>query len=167
MTLGERLKNARIQKEVKVKEMADLLNISERAYRNYESGERDIGTQALRMICDYLKVSSEYLLGISDCMEIKIQEQPTSEVNSHSTLSGKQRRIVELFNVLEEHQQDNVITYAETMAQESEPNKEITYEARAVAYGGANTDTEISESDLEKAQAIIKKLLNRQKGKTR
>ncbi|WP_124098328.1 helix-turn-helix transcriptional regulator [Ruminococcus sp. Marseille-P6503] len=65
-TVGERLKKVRIQKGIKISEIANELGISERAYRNYESNERDLSTMTLLKICLYFDISSEYILGISE-----------------------------------------------------------------------------------------------------
>ncbi|GAB5081358.1 hypothetical protein Osc1_05310 [Hominimerdicola sp. 21CYCFAH17_S] len=65
-TVGERLKRVRMQKGIKIGEIAKELGISERAYRNYENNERDLSTMTLLKICLYLDISSEYILGISE-----------------------------------------------------------------------------------------------------
>lgn len=113
--LGERLKTARIRRNAKTKDMAELLGISERAYRNYENSQRDIGTQALQKICNYLKISSEYLLGISDSMDIKYCQN-----NNDMNLSYRKKRIVELFDELTPQQQDNIIGRAELLAEQND-----------------------------------------------
>ena len=65
MTVGERLKNARICKGLKVADMTKLLNISDRGYRFYESGEREPNIECLIKICRILSVSADELLGIT------------------------------------------------------------------------------------------------------
>lgn len=120
MTLGNRLKEARLQQNLKVRDMAELLGVSERAYRNYENDERDIGTHALKVICDYLKISSEYLLGMSDKTEINhINTNSDIQTDFHE-LTSKQIQIVKLFEKLTEPQQDNIIGRAELLAEMNE-----------------------------------------------
>ena len=58
-----RLNAVRKQNGVSAQQMADLLNIGLRSYRNYESGDREPSLDMLVMIADKLDVSIDYLLG--------------------------------------------------------------------------------------------------------
>jgi transcriptional regulator with XRE-family HTH domain len=64
ITIGERLREARLAKNKTVKEMAALLHITARAYRNYEYDAREPNLHILKQICIYLNVSADYLIGI-------------------------------------------------------------------------------------------------------
>jgi transcriptional regulator with XRE-family HTH domain len=79
MTVGERLKNARISRGKKVTDMTKLLNISDRGYRFYESDKRDLSTSVLMNICKYLNVSSAYILGLSSDMNVNYEEEWNKE----------------------------------------------------------------------------------------
>lgn len=43
-----------------------LLNMQPRVYRRYESGEREIPVWAVIKLADYYRVSTDYLLGLTD-----------------------------------------------------------------------------------------------------
>ena len=64
ITIGERLREARLAKHKIVSEMAALLHITERAYRNYEYDAREPNLHILKQICIYLDVSADYIIGI-------------------------------------------------------------------------------------------------------
>ncbi len=64
ITMGERLREARLAKNKTVKEMARLLHITDRAYRNYEYDAREPNLHILKQICIYLDVSADYIIGI-------------------------------------------------------------------------------------------------------
>lgn len=64
ITIGERLREARLAKHKTVKEMAMLLHITDRAYRNYEYDTREPKLHTLMQICIYLDVSADCIIGI-------------------------------------------------------------------------------------------------------
>ena len=47
-------------------DVAKILNCSQTAYSYYEIGRRDIPTQQLLRLAKYYKVSTDYLLGLTD-----------------------------------------------------------------------------------------------------
>ena len=47
-------------------EIAKLLNMHRSVYRRYESGEREIPVWAVIKLADYYRVSTDYLLGLTD-----------------------------------------------------------------------------------------------------
>ena len=63
---GSRLRKIREEKGVSVSEISEYLGVSERAYRYYENGKRDISTETLKNICTFLDVSAAYLLGMAN-----------------------------------------------------------------------------------------------------
>lgn len=56
------LHDTRIQKGYTAQQMADILGISIRAYRFYESGSREPNLSTLSKMADILDVSTDYLL---------------------------------------------------------------------------------------------------------
>ena len=63
---SERLKALRKAKGVRQKDMANLLNITERHYQVIEYGKIDIPTSKLIALADYFNVSLDYLVGRSN-----------------------------------------------------------------------------------------------------
>lgn len=67
MTLfSERLKCIRQSSKLTQKNIAEYLQISERAYQNYEYGNREPNFETAIKLADYFNVSLDYLLGRSD-----------------------------------------------------------------------------------------------------
>ena len=58
------LKNIRKKHQYSYEEMACILGISERAYRSYEFGERDMSTNMILKFCKTFDVSADKLLGM-------------------------------------------------------------------------------------------------------
>lgn len=62
----ERLKLSRQAKNVKSKDIANHLEITQRAYLYYESGKREPNLATFAALVEYLDVSADYLLGRTD-----------------------------------------------------------------------------------------------------
>jgi len=58
------LKNARVKKGLKQKELAQLLNVSSKTVSNYELGFRDPDIKMLIKISQILNVTIDYLVGL-------------------------------------------------------------------------------------------------------
>ena len=63
---NNRIKNLRNQKNLTQKQLAEALNMTERAYRNYEIKESTPTLENLILIADYFGVSIDYLVGRTD-----------------------------------------------------------------------------------------------------
>ena len=63
---NERLKEIRKSTKKTQKEVSMYLGIAERAYQNYEYGNREPNLDTLKKLADYFNVSTDYLLGCSD-----------------------------------------------------------------------------------------------------
>ena len=48
------------------KAIADVLNMHRSVYRRYESGQRETPAWVIVKLADYYKVSTDYLLGLTD-----------------------------------------------------------------------------------------------------
>lgn len=66
---GKRLNQIRKQRGFTAQKMADLLSVSLRTYRNYESGHSFPNFETLVNIADTLDVSIDYLLGRDDWLK--------------------------------------------------------------------------------------------------
>lgn len=66
---ADRLQQARNQKGLKQKEVAEHLGITPRAYQYYEGGRRRPDYETLVALADLLEVSADYLLGRTDRQE--------------------------------------------------------------------------------------------------
>lgn len=59
----KRIRNLREDNDLKQRELAEILNCSQRIYSNYERGDVDIPTDILIKLADYYNVSADYILG--------------------------------------------------------------------------------------------------------
>ena len=58
-----RLRDLREDKDLKQKDIADMLNIHQTTYSDYELGRLNIPISSLHILADYYHVSTDYLLG--------------------------------------------------------------------------------------------------------
>ena len=66
MSLYKRIRELREDSDLKQKDIADILNCSQRVYSNYERGELDIPTEVLIKLSQFYNVSVDYLLELTD-----------------------------------------------------------------------------------------------------
>ena len=62
----KRLRDMREDKDLKQRELAEMLNVSQTTYSRYESGELDIPSAALIKLADFYNVSVDDILGRPD-----------------------------------------------------------------------------------------------------
>lgn len=63
---NQRLKELRNSRNIKQKDIADILGISVRAYPHYETGTRFPDFQGIIALCKFLDVSADWLLCCTD-----------------------------------------------------------------------------------------------------
>lgn len=61
-----RIRELREDRDLTQTEMGKILSCSQRVYSNYERGELDIPTEILCRLARYHRVTTDYLLGLSD-----------------------------------------------------------------------------------------------------
>lgn len=62
----ERIRNLREDNDLKQRELAEILNCSQRIYSNYERGDVDIPTEILLKLARFYNTSVDYILGETD-----------------------------------------------------------------------------------------------------
>ena len=62
MSIGERLKNLRMQAGYNKRQVADMLSMPYTTYNNYETDAREPGSETLRKLSKLYSVSIDYLL---------------------------------------------------------------------------------------------------------
>ena len=65
MVMKNRLKELRKEAHLSQAQLAKQLNMSQRGYSKYETGENDIPTQVLIRLAGFYKTTTDYILGIS------------------------------------------------------------------------------------------------------
>ena len=66
----KRIYELRADNDLKQREIAEILNCSQRVYSNYERGDLDIPTEILIKLSKHYNVSVDYILGIINNKEI-------------------------------------------------------------------------------------------------
>ena len=61
-----RLRDLREDNDIKQKEIADYLHIKQNTYSQYENGQRQLPVEILIKLSEYYKVSTDYILGLTD-----------------------------------------------------------------------------------------------------
>ncbi len=61
-----RLRDLREDSDLTQQAIADFLNIKQSTYSQYENGKRQIPIEALIKLAGFYKVSTDYILGISN-----------------------------------------------------------------------------------------------------
>ena len=62
----KRLKDLREDNDLTQQQVANILNISQRGYSHYETGNNDIPTEILITLAKYYKTSVDYILGLTN-----------------------------------------------------------------------------------------------------
>ena len=62
----KRIRDLREDHDKTQKEIAEILNMHRSVYRRYESGERETPAWVIVKLAAYYRVSTDYLLGLSD-----------------------------------------------------------------------------------------------------
>ena len=65
----KRIKELRVDKDLSQKDMGLALGFSQRSYAYYEAGERTVPPEVLAAIALYHRVSTDYLLELTDNKE--------------------------------------------------------------------------------------------------
>lgn len=63
---AKKLKEIRESKGLSQSEVSKALGLSRNAFTNYETGIREPSLDTLKLICQILEVSADYLLGLTD-----------------------------------------------------------------------------------------------------
>ena len=61
-----RLRNLREDRDLTQREVAKIINKSQQGYSHIEEGRAELKIDDLKKLCAFYKVSSDYLIGISD-----------------------------------------------------------------------------------------------------
>ncbi|MCI9010345.1 MAG: helix-turn-helix transcriptional regulator [Clostridia bacterium] len=64
--MGDRLKELRIEKGLRLIDVANAVGLTLMAISNYEQGIREPSIAILIKLCDFFEVSADYLIGRTD-----------------------------------------------------------------------------------------------------
>lgn len=62
----KRIRDLREDHDLTQQEVADILGTSQTMYARYERGANELPIRHLLVLCDYYKISADYVLGLTD-----------------------------------------------------------------------------------------------------
>ena len=65
--ISARIKKLRMENNIKQRQLADYLGISQQSYSHYEQSQRELPIRYIVKIAKFYNVSTDYLLGTSTC----------------------------------------------------------------------------------------------------
>ncbi|MBQ7097335.1 MAG: helix-turn-helix transcriptional regulator [Clostridia bacterium] len=65
----ERLRDLREDRDMKQKEIADILGTTQQVYSRYENGINELPIHHLIVLSEFYNVSTDYILGLTDDMK--------------------------------------------------------------------------------------------------
>lgn len=97
MSFGSRLKEIRIENNISQKQVARDIGISTTTISQYESDSRFPNESMLKRLCLYYKISSDYLLGLTDTKHVPFGKDESKE----KMITSKQMDLIyDLINVI-------------------------------------------------------------------
>lgn len=91
-----KIKEIRLRKNISAKEIAENCSISERMLYDYETGKRDIMLSKLQSIAEFLNVSLNELIDISEQNNVVQEPSSTYTLNQRDVLTAKEEVIKSL-----------------------------------------------------------------------
>lgn len=92
VNMGEKLKSLRIEKKLTQKQGADRIGLAISAVSSYEAGARYPSYEVLIKLSRIFRVSTDYLLGITDKRTIDVSELSDEEIELVSQLVDALRK---------------------------------------------------------------------------
>ena len=79
MDYRSRLRHVREDRDFTQSKIGKILNKSQQGYNHIETGRAELKIEDLKVLCDFYKLSADYLIGLSDePKSIPIQKKPDS-----------------------------------------------------------------------------------------
>lgn len=107
---GSRLKNIRKTRNITQKDLAKSIQVAQSTIANYENNIRFPGSEILKQISDYLKISVDYLLGLKEA-------EKTEDVNNEYNLDTVYLYLIDILMAGEAEEAKRIIknfTYSGT-----------------------------------------------------
>ena len=128
MTIGERIRNIRENKNYSQKELEKMAELPEKSISKYERGENNVPVDNLSKIADALNVSMDYLAG---------RVKSTTNYKSYENKYTKNTTIADLLGCLLEIDNDhrkNVIEMINMITKSMETDKRIKNDSKYLKY---------------------------------
>lgn len=175
MPFGDKLKNARINAGLTQKQLADLIGAKHNSISNWENNQNMPDPNMIETICGALNVSPSYLLlnnsdNIYDPYFIEPREQ--AHIIKYRQLNADGQNKVDEYTTdlvdsgkYSAEENTNTDDKTASVTDFKPVNKGRVIRGRAVAFGGATMETEITEEQSIEATRLIKQIKEEKKGK--
>ena len=91
-----RIKELRLEKQLRQADLASILNCSPTTISNYEVGYRDLDSETICRLCDYFRCTSDYLLCRSDILSGNLTKEEEDLLIAWRGADDHARRMVDL-----------------------------------------------------------------------
>lgn len=110
MTFGQKLKQLREDRDLYQKDLAKLLDCSEKSISSYERNYRKPDMETLKKISNVFDVSIDSLLGITDANNNTnlVKEDATKYTNKTTELINERSELKELFEVAKNASKEDI-----------------------------------------------------------
>lgn len=159
MTLGEKIKAARLAKGYTQRQLAEILNAKNTTLCNWESGLNKPDADMIAKICTVLGVSANYLLGFTEDSTSQKAHQELIDAYDAADISTRNavRRVLGLPDLLEL----NLINSNDTTSNKVDPDeidrllKERRNTAWIAAYGQGPIQMTYTDEELEQIEKLL------------
>lgn len=150
--LKDQLKKLRESAKLTKKQVADAINVSERAYITYEYGQRDISTETLQKLADFYGVTTDYLLGREETKpdpfaSLNLSAQERAIVETYIDLNPKDR--TEFVRIVKQIVQGATVKIVVEKPPEPEPKTFMVRTAARSANNEQIKDVEMTEEEFD------------------
>lgn len=76
-------------------ELAARLNVTQQALSRYENGNRDLGTEEIRRLCEIFHVTADYLLGFSSFPAPAVSDDDAALLAAYHAATPKEQATVD------------------------------------------------------------------------
>ena len=126
---GDRLRELREERDLKQRDVAKDLYISNKVLSSYERNVAFPSIDLFKKICEYYNVSADYLLQI----EVKKEEEPANDTSRLVALTPRQAQLLSYYERLNVENQDAVrglmvLYYKEQQRKQSRMNFKKNYD---------------------------------------
>lgn len=147
MKAPERLKKLREEKGLNKRQLANDLRIPYSTYNNWETGTREMNSDALIQISYYYKVSIDYIMGLTN----------TKERHIEYALYTHEKNLIDNYRNLNDIGKNKVDNYIKDLSGNPiyciEPEQNIPYDS--AAFGSGDLSGELTpEENIEAIKAV-------------
>ena len=145
MTLGERIKKLRKEKDLTQQQFCNLIGFKQNSISLVESGKRNISDQAIKSICREFNISEAWLQTGEGEMFVPTPETAIDEIIRDYGLDDLDRQIITEYLQLSEADRQAVKRYIQRVAQHIRESPDKTLEQEADEFAAMAREQFISE----------------------